>query len=519
MGRRTSVFEEVRKGRSAPSSTVIGAQNIPASGPVILVANHISESDAELLKSTIRRAVHFENVTARLLQNELVAIFPEGSPSRTGSIESFGPEIEAIIAANPNAVIIPVSICRASAEKEPIVLIGVPLKAHLTAAQLRQKVVELSCEAIEHCQALDSTLTYRLIETARRNWNKPAIADLSQRYLAYGEMLTQALLMSDCLRRRACAGEQNIGVYLPASVDAVIANCAISLAGKTAVNLNFTAGEQNCRLAAQLCGIRTILTSRSFLQRVGLEARPEMMFLEDVRQQFTTGDKEHAHSEARFTSSLLLTQDVFPGSIACILFSSGSTGIPKGIELTHWNILSNADGLTAKIRPAAEDCMLGVLPFFHSFGYTFALWFPILQGFRAAYHASPTDAQTIGDLAEAHRATFFLSTPTFCLQYARKIKPEQFASLKYIIVGAEKLRDSVADEFRRHFGIGLLAGYGCTELGPGVAINSPDVVDSGGVHHGTRCGSVGRPLSGIAIRIVDPETYAPVPIGSRAWLW
>lgn len=240
-----------------------------------------------------------------------------------------------------------------------------------------------------------------------------------------------------------------------------------------------------------------------------------MVFLEDLQRRFTIGDTRNALSAARFTSSSLLTHGIRPDSPACILFSSGSTGIPKGIELTHWNILANADGLAAKIPPAIDDCMLGVLPFFHSFGYTFALWFPLLQGFRAVYHASPTDALTIGRLAETHRATFFLSTPTFCLQYARKLKPNQFASLKYIIVGAEKLRDSVADEFRRHFGLDLLAGYGCTELGPGVAINIPDVVHDGVMHCGTRPGSVGRPLAGIAIRIVDPETYAPVPAGQQ----
>ena len=173
--------------------------------------------DAELLKSAIPRTVHFENLGDRLLQDELVAIFPEGAPSRTGSIESFGREVEAVIAANPRAVIIPASICRCigteragRAHRRP------GLRRNATAAELRQKIVELSCEAIEHCQRPDSTLTHRLIESARRHWDEPAIADSSQKRLTYGEVLTQSLLMSDWLQRRTRPGEQNIGVYLPA---------------------------------------------------------------------------------------------------------------------------------------------------------------------------------------------------------------------------------------------------------------------------------------------------------------
>ncbi len=162
--------------------------------------------------------------------------------------------------------------------------------------------------------------------------------------------------------------------------------------------------------------------------------------------------------------------------------------------------------------------MLGVLPLFHSFGYTFALWFPAIQQFRAVFHVNPTDAKTIGELAEAHRPTFLVSTPTFCLQYARKCTREQFSSIKYVLVGAEKLRDSVAEEFRAKFGITPLAGYGCTEVGPGVAVNTPGVVDGNVVQEGTRAGSVGRPLPGVAVRVVQPDTFQPLEAGQQGML-
>jgi acyl-[acyl-carrier-protein]-phospholipid O-acyltransferase / long-chain-fatty-acid--[acyl-carrier-protein] ligase len=337
------------------------------------------------------------------------------------------------------------------------------------------------------------TLGQRLRSIAQATPDRQAIADSSGCVLTYREVLHQAEHLADWLAT-ARASETNIGVFLPSGTGAAVANYAITLAGKVAINLNFTVGELHCRAAIELCGLQTIFTSSAFLTKLGLGSVEEMVFLEDLRAE---------GNRPRFVAN------PGPDSTACILFSSGTTGVPKGIQLTHWNILANAEGLAARIPPSASDCLLGVLPFFHSFGYTFALWFPVLYGMRAAYHGNPTDARTVGDLAEKYKATYFLSTPTFCQQYARKLARHQFTSLKYILVGAEKLRDSVAREFKNHFGIELLAGYGCTELGPGVAINTPAE---------SRPGSVGRPLKGIEIRIADPDTLEPLPAGQQGMI-
>lgn len=337
------------------------------------------------------------------------------------------------------------------------------------------------------------SLSRQLRAVARATPDRQAIADSSGCILSYREVLGKAEQLAAWLTTSR-SEEPNIGVYLPSSTAAAVANYAITLAGKVAINLNFTLGEQHCRAAIEACGIETIFTSPAFLTKLGLEPLAEMVFLEDV---------------GAGGSRLKSVVDPGPDSIACILFSSGTTGVPKRIQLTHWNILANADGLAARLPPSASDCLLGVLPFFHSFGYTFALWFPVLYGMQAAYHGNPTDARTIGDLAEKHKATYFLSTPTFCQQYARKIPAHQFASLKYILVGAEKLRSSIAREFKDHFGIDLLAGYGCTELGPGVAINTPAEC---------KAGSVGRPLDGIEIRIADPDTLEPLPTGQQGMI-
>jgi acyl-[acyl-carrier-protein]-phospholipid O-acyltransferase/long-chain-fatty-acid--[acyl-carrier-protein] ligase len=337
------------------------------------------------------------------------------------------------------------------------------------------------------------TLGQRLRTIAQATPDRQAIADSSGCTLTYRQMVQQAEHLASWLTT-ARAAETNIGVYLPSSTAAAVANYAITLAGKVAINLNFTAGEQHCRAAIELCGLQTIFTSRAFLTKLGMDPLAEMVFLEDL--------------PAEGNGARSVTEPA-PDSTACILFSSGTTGVPKGIQLTHWNILANAAGLAERIPPSDSDCLLGVLPFFHSFGYTFALWFPVLYGMQAIYHGSPTDARTIGELAEKHKPTYFLSTPTFCQQYARKLPRHQFTSLKYILVGSEKLRDSVAREFKEHFGIDLLAGYGCTELGPGVAINTPAE---------SRPGSVGRPLDGIEVRIADPDTLEPLPAAQQGMI-
>src|SRR5262249_36943795 len=173
-------------------------------------------------------------------------------------------------------------------------------------------------------------------------------------------------------------------------------------------------------------------------------------------------------------------------ALATVIFSSGSTGIPKGVMLTHRNILANVDSIGQIYRLGDRDVMIGVLPFFHSFGFTGTLWFPMLTGFGVVYHPNPMDAKAIGELAERYKATLIISTPTFCTSYIRKIEPAQFSHLRYAIVGAERLREPIAAAFEEKFGIPLLEGYGCTEMAPVVAVNVPDADDRAGRRHGTR---------------------------------
>ena len=175
--------------------------------------------------------------------------------------------------------------------------------------------------------------------------------------------------------------------------------------------------------------------------------------------------------------------------------------------LTHRNIIANIDAVAQVFEVEPTDVMIGVLPFFHSFGFTGTLWFPIVSGFGVAYHPNPTDAKTIGELALKHRATMLISTPTFCATYVRKCEPEQFAHLRYAMVGAERLREPIAKAFKEKFGLDLLEGYGCTEMSPIVAVNAAECPRSAA---NARSASSRGP-SGIRFRawsamIVDPET-------------
>src|SRR6185503_48296 len=247
------------------------------------------------------------------------------------------------------------------------------------------------------------------------------------------------------------------------------------------------------------CGIRTVLTSRVFLSKANLEPLDDMVFMEDLMRGISGQAKVRMMLLARLLPAWALKRLVVPQAdpqaLAAVIFSSGSTGVPKSVMLTHRNIIANIDAVAQVFEVEPTDVMIGVLPFFHSFGFTGTLWFPIVSGFGVAYHPNPTDAKTIGELALKHRATMLISTPTFCATYVRKCEPEQFAYLRYAMVGAERLREPIAKAFKDKFGLDLLEGYGCTEMSPIVAVNVPE--RPGQTIPSLRAGTVGRPLPGV----------------------
>jgi len=304
----------------------------------------------------------------------------------------------------------------------------------------------------------------------------------------------------------------------------VITNVALSLIGRIPVNLNYTAGADVLSQCIQKAGISRIITSRKLLEKSSLPVTPAMIYIEDLAAilprlqialaRFSLGMLPERTLLRRWGAQVSRSLD----DTATILFSSGSTGIPKGVELSHANILSNIVALAQVFDLGKRDRMLGVLPFFHSFGFTATLWFPLVHGFGGIYHTSPLDAKAIGELVGKYKATMLLSTPTFLMAYIRKCTPEQFRSLRFVVTGAERLRESVAKAFEEKFGKIPLEGYGCTELSPVATVNIPDVSMGEIVQVGHKTGKIGQPIPGVSVRIVNPDTFDTVPQGKPGLL-
>ena len=199
--------------------------------------------------------------------------------------------------------------------------------------------------------------------------------------------------------------------------------------------------------------------------------------------------------------------------LATVIFSSGSTGDPKGVMLSHYNIGSNIEQLEQVFGLNRGDGMVGVLPFFHSFGFTGTLWLPAVLGLRVVYHPNPLDAKAVGPLVNQYALTFLLATPTFLQLYMRGCAAEDFGSLRVVMTGAEKLPERLAAAFEEQFGLRPLEGYGCTECAPGVAVNTHDFRSAGFRQVGAKRGKIGHPLPGVSVRVIDPQTAAPVPVG------
>jgi acyl-[acyl-carrier-protein]-phospholipid O-acyltransferase/long-chain-fatty-acid--[acyl-carrier-protein] ligase len=543
---------------------VRGRENLPRRGPALLVCNHISFVDPFLIGACTQRLVRFlmhrqfyqtpgihwlvklmgaipitdadkprqiiesiHEAQKQLCQGHLVCIFAEGAVTRTGNLLRFRPGFERILR-GLSVPIIPVHLDRVwgsifSYERGrfffkwprripyPVtVTIGTPLPSESKAFEVRQAVMRLSAEAFAQRDSSQRPLPQLFLESTRRNWRRFAMADSFGRKLNFGRTLVGAMLFRRLILEQY-GNEEMIGILLPPSVPAALLNLGISMAGRVPVNLNYTASAEALSIAAQRCKIKTIFTTEKLLSRLSIPKRPEMVMIEDAARSFSTSDKVLYTAAARFLPlgvlrKWLLPHDARLDSLATVIFSSGSTGIPKGVMLSHRNIVSNIEGVQQAINVDRKDCLLGILPFFHSFGFTVGLWFPLLSGFGVIYHANPLEARKIGELCREYGVTILISTPTFSWEYVRRCQPEDFASLRLAIVGAEKMKPELAQAFKQKFGTDLYEGYGCTELSPVVAVSRPGYSGRAGEQVGHKLGTVGHPIPGVAVRLVDPET-------------
>jgi acyl-[acyl-carrier-protein]-phospholipid O-acyltransferase/long-chain-fatty-acid--[acyl-carrier-protein] ligase len=337
--------------------------------------------------------------------------------------------------------------------------------------------------------------------------------DLLLRTLALKRIIDREVLQS---RFKSIEDEKHVGVLLPPTVPAVVVNMALTLSRRVAVNLNYTVSESIINRCIEQAQIKHVLTSRKVMEKLGMNLNAQVVYLEDLKDKATLGDKIVAFTQSKFLPEGMLASQFQlhknkPDDRLTIIFTSGSTGIPKGVPLTFNNIASNVQGFDATIHVKEEDCFLGILPFFHSFGYTGTLWAVGCLPCSGAFHYNPLEPKQIAKLIETYKCTIVLGTPTFLRGFLKRIEPEQFKTVDVVVVGAEKMPIPLAQAFEERFGVRPIEGYGTTELSPVVAVNvPPSRARTLEGKNALREGSVGKPIPGVHARAVSLEDHSKV---------
>ncbi len=558
---------------------VIGLKNLPAQGGVLLLGNHISWLDWAMVQMASPRPVRFVmereiyerwylkgfldffgvvpisrgssrhaiGAVARLLeQGEVVCIFPEGTISKNGQLAEFKRGYELAVrqvAEGSGALIVPFYMrglwgtvfsyasqrlreTRADGGvRDIVVAFGAALPLSAEAERVKQAVFELSVSSWgAYVHSLPS-LPVAWLRRARRDLGRVTVIESSGVRLSNRRLSTAVLLFTGRVRR--LVPEDALGILLPAGSACMIANLAALMAGKRVVNLNYTASPEAVRAAVEKAGIRHVLTADRFLKRLagrGIDLSPALGDvtlhpMEDLR----AGIGRVAGLAMLLAVSLLPTRVLLalfgertdPGDTAAILFSSGSEGSPKGVELTHRNIMANIRQIADMLNPEADDAIMANLPPFHAFGLTVTGFLPLIEGITMVCHPDPTDAVGTAKAIARFRATVLLSTSTFLRLYTknRKVLPLMLDSLRLVVAGAERLAPDVREAFTLKFQRPIYEGYGATETTPVASVNVPDTLDTENwkTQTGSRPGTVGLPLPGTSFRVVDPLTLETLP--------
>lgn len=549
---------------------VNGVKNIPSSGGVLLLGNHISWIDWAVVLMATPREVRFvmdrtiynkwfltwllkifkcipisngsskttiQTIAKQLDEGNIVVLFPEGAITRNGHLGEFKRGFEKILELTSTDVkVIPFYIrglwesmfSRASKKFKKsnrtnsvtISFSRMMKKEKANIISVKQELIKLSTkswqEHIQNLKPLNEVIFDRLKEVS----SNMIFADSTGLQLSGHRFLTASILFKDLLKKEL--KEQNIGLLLPSTAAGAFTNYSILMMGKTIVNLNYTSEINSLKSSILNAQIKTIVASRKFIEKLenkGIKIKEildivEVIYLEDLKEKISKTKGIFTYFSVKLMPSFLLKlvhlTKTSKDDTVLILFSSGSEGTPKGVELSGDNILGNSQQIANIINANDEDIIVGSLPLFHAFGIVVTTFLPLIEGIKCVAHPDPTDGLGLGKLISQYKATIMTGTSTFFRLYTKntKVHPLMFESLRLTVAGAEKLREDVRYEFKKKFGKDILEGYGTSETSPVATCNLPDVLAPDfSVQVGNKIGTVGMAIPGTNIKIVDPLTF------------
>ena len=551
--------------------TALGLENLPQGG-FLLLPNHITWVDALVLQLACSRPIRYvideehyhkpilhpilrtlgcipintrnsrsaiRAAAEKIAEGEIVCLFPEGQLERTGSLLRLQRGYE-LIARHANAQVVPVWLDQLWGSifsfqggrfftKFPkripypvTIAFGEPVNAEAAnVATVREELLKLGESCFSRRPSLDRHLAEECVRGLKRRPFATAVIDgTDHSELSRSKLLGAAAAFSRYLRKEF--SDKRIAIVLPASKGSMLANLAVTLANKVPVDLNFTMGRAANESCCRRAKLRVAVSATPFMERLKDFPWPEKILkldelLPPMKRQIIFWWIIALLVPARLLLRLLQIPKEGGHAEAVLLFTSGTTGDPKGVVVSHRNVVGNVSQFRQLLDARKTDAILGSLPFFHTFGSTVTLWYPLIEGVRIVTFPNPLDAAKCAALIEQYGLTFLLATPTFLRLYLRKAEPEQLRSLRLIIVGAEKLPLDLASHFEQRFQKKVFEGYGLTETAPVVSVNLPEPTPSAAPT--SRLGSVGRLAPGIAAEIREPETKRKLSLFETGMLW
>jgi acyl-[acyl-carrier-protein]-phospholipid O-acyltransferase/long-chain-fatty-acid--[acyl-carrier-protein] ligase len=556
--------------------TALGTDNLPKNG-FLLLPNHITWVDAIVLQLACPRPIRFiidqefyrkpilhpflrtlrcipietrhshsaiRAATEKIAEGEIVCLFPEGALERAGTLLRLRRGYE-LIARHANAPVVPVwldqlwgsifsfqggKFFRKLPKRIPYpvtIAFGKPLEADAAdIAIVREELLKLGEFCFSRRPALDRHLAEPCVRGLKRSPFATAVIDgLDHSALSRSKLLGAAMALSRYLRKEF--PDERIAIVLPASKGSMVANLAVTLADKVPVDLNFTMGRAANESCCKRANLRVAISATQFMERVKDFPWPERVLkLDELMPRMKGQIIFWWMLSILVPAGLLLRLLKIPKEgghkEAVLLFTSGSTGAPKGAVISHRNVVGNVSQFRQLLDATKDDAILASLPFFHTFGSTVTLWYPLIEGVRIVTYPNPLEAAKNAALIERYKLTLLLATPTFLRGYLRKVDPQQLRSLRLVITGAEKLPLDLAKSFEERFKQRVFEGYGLTETSPVVSVNLPEpqaTKPGEQVQPSSRLGSVGKMAPGIAAEIREAETDGKLSLHETGMLW